>query len=93
VLTRDDVEAAHRRIAGLVRRTPVAVVAAGDLLPGTGLALKLEQLQHTGSFKARGALNRVLAAAERGDLGPAGVVRTVDDQAEASPAVIRLALD
>ena len=38
------------------------------------MALKLEQLQHTGSFKARGALNRVLAAAERGELGPAGVV-------------------
>jgi threonine dehydratase len=38
------------------------------------VALKLEHLQHTGSFKARGALNRVLAAAERGELGPAGVV-------------------
>jgi threonine dehydratase len=74
VLTRDDVEAARQRIAGLVRRTPVAVVAAGDLLPGTGLALKLEQLQHTGSFKARGALNRVRAASERSELGPAGVV-------------------
>src|SRR5437763_8671087 len=38
------------------------------------LALKLEHLQHTGSFKARGALNRVLAAGERGELGAAGVV-------------------
>lgn len=74
MLTRHDVEAAQRRIAGLVRRTPVAVVAAGDLLPDAGLALKLEQLQHTGSFKARGALNRVRAASERGELGPAGVV-------------------
>ena len=39
-----------------------------------GLWLKLEQLQHTGSFKARGAFNRVLAAAERAALPPAGVI-------------------
>jgi len=74
VISRDDVEAARTRIAGHVRRTPVTVVGAGDLVPGVEVALKLEQLQHTGSFKARGALNRVLAAAERGELGPAGVV-------------------
>jgi len=74
VISRDDVEAARHRIAGHVRRTPVTVLEADDLLPGIEVALKLEQLQHTGSFKARGALNRVLAAAERGELGPAGVV-------------------
>src|SRR3954453_1652050 len=74
VISRDDIEAARTRIAGHVRRTPVTVVGAGDLVPGVEVALKLEQLQHTGSFKARGALNRVLAAAERGELGPAGVV-------------------
>src|SRR4051812_21146346 len=66
VISRDDVEAAQHRIAAHVRRTPVTVLEAGDLLPGIEVALKLEQLQHTGSFKARGALNRVLAAAERG---------------------------
>jgi threonine dehydratase len=74
VITRDDVAAARRRIGGLVRRTPVTMLAAGDLLPAVPVVLKLEQLQHTGSFKARGALNRVLAARERGDIGPAGVV-------------------
>jgi threonine dehydratase len=74
VITADDVEAARARIAALVRRTPVTVLEPGDLLAGTAVALKLELLQHTGSFKARGALNRVLAAAERGELGPAGVV-------------------
>ena len=36
--------------------------------------LKLEQLQHTGSFKARGALNRILSAAEQGMIPAAGVV-------------------
>jgi threonine dehydratase len=74
VISRADVEAARQRTAGIVRRTPVTVAGPGELVPGARVALKLEQLQHTGSFKARGALNRVLAATERGEVGPAGVV-------------------
>ncbi len=42
--------------------------------PSTEVWFKLEHLQHTGSFKARGALDRVLGAAEVGQIGPAGVV-------------------
>jgi threonine dehydratase len=53
VPTRDDITAAARRIDGLVRRTPVV-----DL---DGITLKLEMLQHAGSFKPRGAFNTVLA--------------------------------
>ncbi|HKE67322.1 MAG TPA: threonine/serine dehydratase [Micromonosporaceae bacterium] len=71
MLTRDDVDAAARRIAGRVRRTPV-------LPPDDGAApvwFKCEWLQHTGSFKARGAFNRVLAAQQADELDPAvGVV-------------------
>jgi threonine dehydratase len=63
-----DVEGARSRIGSRVRRTPVLAVDDADLA-GVCL-LKLEQLQHTGSFKARGALNRVLAAHERGELDP-----------------------
>ena len=74
MITADDVEAARQRTAGLLRRTPLTGLPPGDLLAGSAVTLKLEQLQHTGSFKARGALNRVLAAGERGELGPAGVV-------------------
>jgi threonine dehydratase len=67
---RADLEDAARRIAGRVRRTPVQLVDAGDpWLPGGG-CLKLELLQHTGTFKARGAFNRILAARERGELDP-----------------------
>lgn len=63
-----DVRAAADRIQGRVRETPVIRVT----LPSTGTVwLKLEQLQHTGSFKARGATNRVLAA---GELPSAGVL-------------------
>ncbi|MEV7416784.1 serine/threonine dehydratase [Streptomyces sp. NPDC089919] len=62
----DDVRAAAGRIAGRVR--PVAVVPAGE-----GLWFALEQLQHTGSFKARGARNFIAAHRETGTLPAAGV--------------------
>ncbi len=57
-----DIEAARERIAGRVRRTPQ--IAAAPLLnppPMDALLLKLECLQVTGSFKARGATNKLLS--------------------------------
>jgi threonine dehydratase len=66
MISRTDVEAARLRVGGRIRRTPV--------MQDQGLWLKLEQLQHTGSFKARGAFNRVLSAAEQGGLPEAGVI-------------------
>jgi threonine dehydratase len=72
VLTRDDVEAAAKRIAGRVRRTPVLQPDDPDVTaPMTApIWVKCEWMQHTGSFKARGAFNRVLAADEAGELDP-----------------------
>ncbi|HSJ98341.1 MAG TPA: pyridoxal-phosphate dependent enzyme, partial [Myxococcota bacterium] len=53
--------AAAARIAPHVRRTPVIEVDGADFgCPGTRLVLKLEFLQHAGSFKARGAFNHLL---------------------------------
>jgi threonine dehydratase len=65
VIPTSEVEAAARRISGRVRRTPV--LRAGHAL------LKLEFLQHAGSFKTRGMVNRMLTAAARG-LPAAGVI-------------------
>jgi threonine dehydratase len=62
-VTPDDVDIAAERIAGRVRRTPV--IEHGPL------TLKLELLQHAGSFKTRGAFNRVLGEP---DLPEAGVI-------------------
>ena len=57
-----DVRAAARRIDGLVRRTPVlATDPARRSLPADATWLKLESLQVTGSFKARGATNALRA--------------------------------
>lgn len=53
----DEVLRAAERIDGRVRRTPVLEVSPE-------LSLKLELLQHTGSFKPRGAFNRILSALE-----------------------------
>ncbi|HUY61961.1 MAG TPA: threonine/serine dehydratase [Candidatus Dormibacteraeota bacterium] len=63
----DAVEAAARRIAPHVHRTPVLRSRLLDGRTGARVLLKAECLQRTGSFKARGAFNAVLAGAERGD--------------------------
>lgn len=59
----DDIRAAARRIAGNVRRTPVMQANAlrTGFDSGFDLWLKLELLQATGSFKARGATNKLLS--------------------------------
>src|SRR6187455_1565869 len=61
--TQDDIRAAHARIKPHVRRTPAIRVDAADfgVTLNNPLALKLEFLQHTGSFKPRGAFNNLLS--------------------------------
>ncbi|WP_028925049.1 pyridoxal-phosphate dependent enzyme [Pseudonocardia acaciae] len=65
----DDIAEAGERIAGVVRPVTVARVAPS----GVRASLALEFLQFTGSFKARGAANFVLAHAADGTLPPGGV--------------------
>ena len=55
------IEAAAARIAGRVRRTPVLRLGPDELGLGFPVTLKLELLQHAGSFKPRGAFNRILS--------------------------------
>ena len=68
--SRDDVASARERIAPYVRRTPVLDVSSGTFGIEAPITLKLELLQVTGSFKPRGAFNRMITA----DVGLAGVV-------------------
>ena len=64
------ISAAFERIRGHVRETPVIAVDGADFgLAPMRLTLKLEQLQHSGSFKARGAFANLLLRA----IPPAGV--------------------
>jgi len=70
-LTSDAIRAVHSRIAPHIRRTPVVAVDGADFgLAPMPLTLKLELLQHSGSFKARGAFTNLLLR----DVPAAGVV-------------------
>lgn len=61
--TVEDIRAAHERLAPHVRRTPVWRLPAGAFGHDGPVSLKLEYLQHAGSFKARGAFNTLLSQA------------------------------
>lgn len=56
MVSRAEIEASAQRIAPHVRRTPVLDLGSA-MSPDFNLALKLEHLQVTGSFKARGAFS------------------------------------
>lgn len=91
MITLPDIEAAAARIAPHVRRTPLWVLRSGELgLPGAGFEvwLKLEQLQVSGSFKARGMFNRLLA----NQIPAAGVIAASGGNAGIATAVAARAL-
>jgi threonine dehydratase len=69
---RDDIRAARERVAPYVRTTPVLAMEPGAFGADAAaeVVLKLELLQHTGSFKPRGAFSKLLAS----DVPAAGIV-------------------
>jgi threonine dehydratase len=69
-----DVFAARRRIAPYVRRTPLAASPWLSTLAAADVALKLESIQVSNAFKARGAFNAVIARLERGHAAPKEIV-------------------
>ncbi len=73
-VTQSDVEAASARLVGLVRRTPIWHVDPQEFDLGqhspASITFKLEQFQHSGTFKARGATNFIVTQ----EIGEAGVV-------------------
>jgi threonine dehydratase len=60
-LTLDDVHAAARRLLGHIHRTPVISSQSVDDASGYRVFFKCESLQRAGSFKIRGALNKLLS--------------------------------
>jgi threonine dehydratase len=59
VITQTDINQARELIRGKLHRTPVVSATALGEMSGTTLFLKCEMLQKTGSFKPRGALNKL----------------------------------
>jgi threonine dehydratase len=70
MIDRAAISLAHQRLRTHLRRTPVVALEAGAFGAAAGLVLKLEHLQHAGSFKCRGALHRALSQ----PVPPAGVL-------------------
>jgi threonine dehydratase len=68
--SRSDIAAASVRIARYIRHTPLLRLNGAELGLDFPVTLKLELLQHTGSFKPRGAFSRLLSA----ELPIAGVI-------------------
>jgi len=69
MMTLRDIKAARERIKGVVLRTPLIYSHTLSRVSGREVYLKLENLQATGSFKLRGAMNRLSLLKERGEGG------------------------
>ena len=59
-----EIEAASRRLDGIARVTPVFQSATLSRMAGRPVVLKAENLQRTGSFKIRGAVNKVASLSD-----------------------------
>src|SRR4051794_21168079 len=71
MIEKSSIQNAHARIAPYIRETPILRVSGADFgLDPFPIVLKLEQLQHAGSFKARGAFTNLLSR----EIPQAGVV-------------------
>ncbi|GAB3414646.1 threonine ammonia-lyase [Haloparvum alkalitolerans] len=64
MLTLSDVQAARDRIDGVVRRTPLDYSHSFSEMTGATVHTKMETFQRTGSFKIRGAMNRIATLSE-----------------------------
>jgi threonine dehydratase len=61
----EDIRAAAQRLAGIVHETPLETSRAVSERVGATTLLKYEHFQRTGSFKLRGAYNRICQLKER----------------------------
>lgn len=64
MLTLDSVKEAGERLAGVTRSTPLDYSDTFSRLTGSELYLKLENMQKTGSFKIRGAYNKICSLSD-----------------------------
>ena len=69
LVSHSDVKKARQVIDGRVYRTPMVRSAHLSKRLGLDIYLKLEQMQKTGSFKVRGAINRIAALTDDEKIG------------------------
>ncbi len=63
-VTLQEIEQAEKRIGSLINKTETALSVSATQILGSEIYLKYENLQATGSFKIRGALNKILQLTE-----------------------------
>ena len=66
-MTLKDIESARERLQGVILKTPLVYSQTLSRYGGREIFLKLENLQTTGSFKLRGAVNRLTLLRARGE--------------------------
>ena len=89
-MTPEAIEEAAARLAGIANRTPLLESRAVNERIGGRLLVKAESLQHTGSFKFRGAYNKISRHAARADRPPAIVAYSSGNHAQGVAAAARL---
>lgn len=77
-----DIERAATRLAGIIHKTAVSSSRTFSEMSGAELYLKCENLQKTGSFKVRGAYNKVARLAEAGGAPPALIAASAGNHAQ-----------
>jgi len=87
---RDDVVRAAERLKGIAVRTPLLSSERLDALTGGRILLKPEVLQRTGSFKIRGAYNRLKQLVEMGQAGGGVVAFSSGNHAQGVAEAARL---
>ncbi|BCS35792.1 serine/threonine dehydratase [Luteitalea sp. TBR-22] len=85
----EHVQAAARRIAPFVRRTPLLRAEGLSAVTGREVWLKLETLQRTRAFKRRGAVNALLALEEREGAVPPLVTASAGNHGVALSSIAR----
>ena len=68
MLTINDFQAAANRLKSVIHRVPLATSKTFSDMTGAEVYLKYENQQKTGSFKVRGAYNKIMKRYEEGDL-------------------------
>lgn len=83
MVTIDHLRAARERLGSTIHHTPILESTFLNRLLGHRILFKAENLQKVGAFKARGALNSLLALNERGELPDAVVSHSSGNHAQA----------
>lgn len=77
-----EIEQAAARLRGVIHQLPVSTSRTFSEMSGAELYLKYENQQKTGSFKVRGAYNKIAALIERGEKPPMVVSSSAGNHAQ-----------